>query len=83
MKQKHFVIHSGYDGTWVMENPYRLLPMDALREIAADGELGALDNEVYVASGNCASVAASKEKGEQIAARLKERAVQAVILTST
>jgi glycine reductase len=83
MENRHFVIHSGYDGTWVMENPNRLLPIDVLREVAAEGKLGELDSEVYVATGNCASVEASRTKGEQIAARLKERAVQAVILTST
>ena len=81
--EKHFVIHSGYDGTWVMANPYRLLPMDVLRELVEEKKLGRLDNEVYVATGNCASVAASKAKGEQIAARLMEREVDAVILTST
>lgn len=80
---KHFVIHSGYDGTWVMENPYRLLPVDILREMVAEHKLGALDNEVYVATGNCASVSASKKKGEEIAAMLKEKQVQAAILTST
>lgn len=80
---RHFVIHSGYDGTTVMENPYRLLPMDVLRELTAEKKLGELDDEVYVACGNCASVAGSKKKGEEIAARLLKKGVQAAILTST
>ena len=81
--EKHFVIHSGYDGTFVLENPYRLLPVDVLRELVAEKKLGSLDPEVYVACGNCASVSASKRKGEEIAARLHANGIQAVILTST
>ena len=80
---KHFVIHSGYDGTWIMENPYRLIPMDVLRELVGEGEIGSLDNEVYIACGNCASVSGAKLKGEQMAARLVQKEVQAAILTST
>lgn len=83
MAEKHFVIHSGYDGTWVLEHPYRLLPVDMLRKLEGEGQLGALDPEVNVACGNCASVAASKKKGEEIAARLLQRGIQAAILTST
>lgn len=81
--EPHFVIHSGYDGTWVLENPYRLFPVDVLREAVAEGRLGELEPEVYVATGNCASVAASKEKGRQIAQALLAKGVNAVILTST
>lgn len=81
--EPHFVIHSGYDGTWVLENPYRLFPVDILRECVEEGKLGELDNEVYVACGNCASVAASKAKGEQIAQALLDKGIQAAILTST
>lgn len=82
-REKHFVIHSGYDGTWVLENPYRLFPVDILREMVAEGRLGELDPEVFVTCGNCASVAAAKDKGRQIAETLKKRGVQAAILTST
>ena len=83
MDEKHFVIHSGYDGTWVLENPFRLIPMDVLRELAADGDLGEVQPSIYVACGNCASVSGSKRKGEQIALRLREENIQAVLLTST
>ncbi|OUQ22367.1 hypothetical protein B5E80_14000 [Flavonifractor sp. An135] len=81
--EPRFVIHSGYDGTWVLENPYRLFPVDILREEVAQGKLGALEEEVYVSCGNCASVAASKAKGQQIAQALLDKGIQAAILTST
>jgi len=80
---KHFVIHSGYDGTWVLENPNRLFPVDILRSYEEQGKLGYLDPEVHVACGNCASVSASKEKGERIALALLDKGIQAAILTST
>lgn len=83
IREKHFVIHSGYDGTWVLEDTNRLFPVEALRELEAEGILGKLEPEVYVACGNCASVAASKVKGEQIAEALKKKEIDAVILTST
>lgn len=83
IREKHFVIHSGYDGTWVMENPRRLFPVDVLRECANAGQIGYLKPEVYIACGNCASVSASKVIGEQIARDLLEKQIEAVILTST
>lgn len=79
----HFVIHSGYDGTWVLENPYRLLPQDVLLELETENKIGKLHENVFVATGNCASVAASQKKGEEIAKRLLEEKVDGVILTST
>lgn len=80
---KHFVIHSGYDGTWVMGNPYRLFAKDVLLELVDEGKLGALNENVFVACGNCASIDASKKKGQGIAQRLIQSGVDAVILTST
>ena len=83
INNRHFVIHSGYDGTSVLEKPYRLFPRDILEDFEKSGKLGSLDPEVYVACGNCASVAASQEKGRQIAQALLAKNVQGVILTST
>lgn len=83
MSDKYFVIHSGYDGTWVLENPYRLLPVDVLRKEVEQKRLGYLDPEVYVTCGNCASVAAAKAKGQRIARNLLDKGITAAILTST
>ena len=81
--EPHFVNHSGYDGTTVLENPYRLFPVDVMREEVDCGHIGYLVPEVYVATGNCASVAAAKAIGQQIGKKLQERGIQAAILTST
>lgn len=83
VENKHYVIHSGYDGTWVLENPYRLLPYDILLDFVKEKKIGSLNSNVYVACGNCASISASKNKGEEIAQKLLEEGVHAAILTST
>lgn len=83
MAEKHFVIHSGYDGTWVLENPYRLFPIDVLREKVKNHEIAYLHPEVYVTCGNCASVSAAQAKGKAIAEDLKKAGIDAAILTST
>ena len=83
MADKHFVIHSGYDGTWVLEDPNRLFPVKALREMQSEGEFAELCPDVFVTCGNCASVAAATKKGEGIAAELLKRGYDGAILTST
>ncbi len=83
LKEDHFVIHSGYDGTWTMENPYRLIPYDALLELQKEGVIGEVDENAYITCGNCAAVSASKDMGKQIAESLKNQGVTCVILTST
>jgi len=79
----YFVIHSGYDGTWVMENPKRLFPDDVAEELVEEGKIGSIDENVYVVCGNCASISVSKRLGSEIAVELLNRGVEAAILTST
>ncbi|MDD2427617.1 MAG: glycine/sarcosine/betaine reductase selenoprotein B family protein, partial [Eubacteriales bacterium] len=79
----HFVIHSGYDGTWVLENPQRLVPIDAMRQLEAENVIGEIFPDVFVACGNCASIEASKRIGAEIAQKLRDYNIDGVILTST
>ena len=79
----HFVIHSGYDGTWVLENPQRLVPIRALRKLEKENVIGEAFTDVFVACGNCASIEASKKIGEAIAQKLRDYNVDGVVLTST
>jgi glycine reductase len=83
LENKHFVIHSGYDGTSVLENPYRLFPKDVLVDLVNEGKLGELNDNVFVTCGNCASIDSAKGEGQAIAKRLLESKVDAAILTST
>lgn len=81
--ENHFVIHSGYDGTWVLENPSRLLPIDVAEELVKEGKLGTIDKKVYVVCGNCSSIDSAKRIGTQISKELLKSGVDAAILTST
>jgi len=79
----HEVQHAGYDGTYVMQDLNRLLPLDAMEELKEEGAFGELFPNVFMAGGNCAGINASKDIGKDIAQRLKDEGITAAILTST
>lgn len=83
LSEPHFVIHSGYDGTWVLENTQRLVPINTLRQLQNEGVIGEVYPDVFVACGNCASIEASKKIGAEIAQKLRNYNIDGVILTST
>ena len=75
-------VHGGYDPVYATANPNRVMPLDAMRELEAEGVIGKLHNEYYVTVGNTTAVASAKKYAEEIAADLIRKDVQAVILTS-
>lgn len=77
------VAHSGYHHSEVRKNVNRLLPVDVLKEMAAEGEYGKLLPRFYSTSGNTTTVASSGAMGKGIAEKLKDSGIDAVILTST
>jgi glycine reductase len=77
------VVHSGYDTTLANQDPNRLVPLDAMRELEKEGVIGGLHEVVHATGGAHAAVENATRIGEQIAARLKAAGVQGVILTST
>jgi betaine reductase len=76
-------VHGGYDNTAALQDPNRVVPLDALRELERDGVLGKLLDDVFVTVGNMGSLNAMKRIGAEIAARLVQRGVQAVLLPAT
>jgi len=82
-KTSHETAHGGYDPVYANEDPNRVLPVDVLRELEQEGVIGKLHELYYVTVGNGTSVANAKRFGAEIAKRLKEATVSAVILTST
>ncbi len=76
-------IHGGYDSTWVDEDPDRVVPLDALRELEKEGKFKNLLSEYYALCGIGTNVAMSKKLGAEIAEELKRRSVSAAIYTST
>jgi glycine reductase len=77
------VRHQGYDNSYILQDPNRLVPLDILREFEADGVIGELDDKFYTTAGVMTTLENGKKFGKAIAEMLKEDEVDAVILTST
>ena len=77
------VVHGGYDNRPVQADPDRLVPVDVLRDMEQAGIIGKLHNEFLSTSGNVNPLDNSRRLGREIADRLKNAQVDAVILTST
>jgi glycine reductase len=76
-------VHGGYDNTAALQDPNRVVPPDALRELERKGIIGKLLDDVFVTVGNIGSLNAMKRIGAEIAATLVQRGVQAVVLSAT
>jgi glycine reductase complex component B subunit gamma len=76
-------VHGGYDNTAALQDPNRVVPLDALRELERDGVIGKLLDDLFVTVGNMGSLNAMKRIGAEIAARLVQCGVQAVVLPAT
>jgi len=76
-------VHRGYDTTYVKQDPHRLVPVDAARELEERGAIGKLHETVYSTTGVATTLAHSARMGREIAEKLREAGVDAVILTST
>jgi betaine reductase len=76
-------IHAGYDARWVNQDPNRIVPVDAVRALAASGEIGKLHDYFYVTVGTGTSVTNAGRIGSEIAAQLINEGVHAAIVTST
>jgi glycine reductase len=81
--EKYDAFHSGYDTAFANQDPNRLVPLDAMRELEHDGVIGKLHEFVHSTGGAHAAVENATNIGRQIADRLKAGGVNGVILTST
>lgn len=76
-------VHGGYDNTAALQDPNRVVPLDAVRALEREGVIGRLLDELFVTVGNMGSLNAMKRIGAQIAQELLKRGVGAVILPAT
>lgn len=79
----HQSVHGGYDPTYANQDPNRVVPLDAARELERSGRIGRLHPTYFSTVGNATSVERAKRYGAQIAAKLINEGVQAVVFTST
>ena len=77
------VSHQGYNNEFVLKDPNRLVPIDALNKLVDDGLIGGLADSFYSTAGVMTPMEKCKEFGEGIAKNLIEDGVDAVIETST
>ena len=77
------VAHGGMDNRPALQDPDRLVPVDVLREFERDGTIGSLHNEFLSTTGNGNPLENSRRLGREMAQRLKDAKVDAVVLTST
>lgn len=80
---KYDAVHSGYDTAFTNEDPNRLVPLDAMRELERAGTIGKLHEVIHSTGGAHAAVDNATQIGRDIADRLKTAGVTGVILTST
>lgn len=76
-------IHGGYDPVYANESPDRVLPLDALRTLEKNGEIGSVYKDFYTTTGTGTAVGNAIKFGKEIGAELHEAGVDGVILTST
>jgi len=81
--ETHETAHGGYDPTYANDDPNRALPVDAMRELEREGVIGKFHEVFYSTVGNGTSVANASRFGSEIAQKLKDHNVDAVIVTST
>lgn len=76
-------VHGGFDVAAANADPNRLVPLDVVRLLQAEGRIGDLHDWFYTTTGNGTPVAASVKFGQEIAQELKEAGVEAVVLSGT
>jgi glycine reductase complex component B subunit gamma len=76
-------VHGGYDNAAALQDPNRVVPLDAMRALEREGMIGKLLDELFVTVGNGGNLNAMKRIGSEIAQILLTRGVGAVVLPAT
>jgi glycine/betaine/sarcosine/D-proline reductase family selenoprotein B len=77
------ICHNGYDSTFVLADPDRLVPVDAMRELEKEGVIGKLHDHYLGTTGLITTVENSRKIGRAMATYIKEHNIDAAVLTST
>jgi glycine reductase len=77
------ISHGGYDPQFVRQDPDRLVPLDALRELEKSGVIGKVHHEFLATSGLSNPLSNTRRMGREMAEKAKREGIDAVILTST
>jgi glycine reductase complex component B subunit gamma len=77
------ISHGGYDARFVQDDPDRLVPVDAMREMEKYGFIGKLHDEFLSTCGRSNPLSNTRRLGREMAEKIKREGIDAVILTST
>lgn len=77
------VSHQGYNNAFVLDDPNRLVPVDAIISLKKEGKIRDFYNHYFTTAGVMTPMEKGKEFGANIAKELADNEVDAVILTST
>lgn len=77
------ISHGGYDPQFVCQDPDRLVPLDAIRELEKAGVIGKLHDEFLATSGLANPLSNTRRMGREMAEKAKALGIDGVILTST
>ena len=75
--------HAGYFNHIVNANPNYILPLNFLRDLEADGEIGGVFESIYALPGVATPVAMSRDLGRSIAEDLANKEVAGCLLVAT
>ena len=81
-KEEYTCVHGGFDTSYVLEDPNRLVPLDAMRALEKEGVTN-FYNAFLSTSGLVTGIVSSTKMGREMAAYVKDHNIDAVILTST
>ena len=76
-------VHGGYDGTFVNDDPDRVVPLDALVDFEKEGLIGKVYRQYLYTVGNITSLDNSRKFGREIAEYMRNNQIDAAIMTST
>ena len=82
-KDDWMTVHGGYDRQFITEDPDLCVPIDAMRELEAEGYIGELHEWFYTTTGTGTATNNAKRFGEEFVPMLLAEGVDAVLLTST
>jgi len=75
--------HGGFYTAFVNQDPNRLVPLDAVCDLVAEGKLGGLHPTLYTIAGNGTYPEMAERMANEIAPELKRAQVGGALVTST
>ncbi len=81
-KEDYTIIHNGFDKSFLLADPNRIIPLDAMRILEQEGAVK-MHNEFLSTTGLTTNVVSSTSIGKSMADYIKDHNIDAVILTST